>query len=111
MTSEARYETVMISRAKLFSQEDRGDGDPDLLVDGESTTLEKTHFPDAPDISTSRTGYGFDEQRFDSGKAWCLYNVMLVEVKEGVAYRLGVGTVHIDAWAQAKPEKKIVVLG
>lgn len=111
MNSETRYEIIMISRAQNSSQGDRGEGNPDLLVDSEATTLEKTHFPDAPDVNTSRNGYGFDEQRFDSKKPWCLYNIMLVEMREGVAYRLGVGTMHIDAWAQAKPEKKIVVLG
>lgn len=111
LSSEGHYEVVMISRAKNFSQKDRGEGNPDLLVDSEATTLEKTHFPNAPDINTSRNGYGFDEQRFDSNKPWCLYNIMVVQVKEGVAYRVGVGTIHIDAWAQAKPKKKTIVLG
>ena len=112
MNSEARYEVIMISRAKNFSQKDRGggQGNPNLLVDSEATTLEKSHFPNAPDINTSRNGYGFDEQRFDSDKPWCLYNIMLVEMKDDVAYRLGVGTMHIDAWAQAKPVKKTIVL-
>ena len=36
---------------------------------------------------------------------------MLVEWIGEVAYRLGVGTVHIDAWAQAKPRKTIITLG
>lgn len=111
LSSEGHYEIVMISRAKNFSQKDRGEGNPDLLVDSEATTLEKTHFPTAPDINTSRNGYGFDEQRFDSNKPWCLYNIMVVQVKEDVAYRVGVGTIHIDAWAQAKPKKKTIVLG
>lgn len=111
LNSESRYEVIAISRAKNFSQEDRGEGSPDDLVDSEATTLEKSHFPEAPDINSSRNGYGFDEQRFDSNKSWCLYNIMLVEVREGVSYRVGVGTMHIDAWAQAKPEKKIIVLG
>ena len=111
LSSDKRYEVVRISRAKLSSQKDRGKGNPDLLIDSEATTLDKTHFPNAPDINTSRTGYGFDEQRFDSSKLWCLYNIMLVELKEGVAYRIGVGTIHIDAWARAKPEKKAVTLG
>lgn len=111
MKSDNCYEVVRISRAKLFSQKDRGVENPDLLIDSEATTLDKTHFPNAPDINTSRSGYGFDEQRFDSNKPWCMYNIMLVELREGVAYRLGVGRIHIDAWAQAKPEKKTVVLG
>lgn len=72
MSSEVHYEVIMISRAKNFSQADRGEGNPDLLVDNEGTTLEKTLFPDAPDVNTSTTGYGFDEQRFDSNKSWCL---------------------------------------
>ena len=111
LNSEARYEIIRISRAQCTSQADRGEGNPDLLVDSEATTLEITHFPDAPDINTSRNGYGFDEQRFDSKKPWCVYNIMLVEMKEGVAYRVGVGTMHIDAWAQSKREKKTIVLG
>lgn len=111
LSSEAHYEVLMISRTRNFSQKDRGEGNPDLLVDSEATTLEKQHFPDAPHINTSRNGYGFDEQRFDSDKLWCLYNIMVVEMKEGVGYRIGVGKMHIDAWAQARPQKKIVVLG
>ena len=111
MNSEVHYEIIMISRAMNFSQADRGEGNPDLLVDNEATTLEKTHFPDAPDINTSQNGYGFDERRFDSKKPWCLYNIMLIETRDGVAYRLGVGTMHIDAWAQARSEKKVIVLG
>lgn len=111
LSSDKHYEVVRISRAKNFSQKDRGEGNPDLLIDSEATTLDKTHFPNAPDINTSRNGYGFDEQRFDSDKSWCLYNIMLVELREDVAYRVGVGRIHIDAWAQAKPVKKTVVLG
>ncbi|KAL9065495.1 MAG: hypothetical protein Q9161_008200 [Pseudevernia consocians] len=111
MNAETRYEIIMISRAMNISQTDRGEENPDLLVDSEATTLEKTHFPDAPDVNTSQNAYGFDERRFDSRKSWCLYNIMLVEWREGVAYRLGVGTMHIDAWAQAKPEKKTIILG
>ena len=89
MNGETHYEVIMISRAMMFSQADRGEENPDLLVDSEATTLEKTHFPDAPDVSTSRNGYGFDEQRFDSKKPWCLYNIMLIETREDVAYRPG----------------------
>ena len=113
LNSQARYEVVMISRTKITSlQKGRGDGNPDLLVDSEAMTLEKQYFPKEPDINTSRNGYGFDEQRFDAGKMWCLYNIMLVEMmSDGVAYRVGVGTVHIDAWARAGAERKVVVLG
>ena len=113
LNAEARYETIMLSRTKISSlQRGRGDGNPDLLVDSEATTLEKQYFPDRPHVDVSTTGYGFDEQRFDGEKLWCLYNIMIVEVMEGgVAYRVGVGTVHIDAWSRVGAERKVVVLG
>ena len=42
---------------------------------------------------------------------FCVYNVMLVELKDGVAYRLGLGWVHVDAFHQAFPEKKTYCTG
>ena len=104
------YEFVMISRGKIFQQKDRGEGNPDLLVDSEAITMEKTHFPDRPADSFSES-CGFDQQRFDATKPWCIYNIMLVEFIDGVAYRLGVGIMHIDSWARANPKKKIIELG
>lgn len=104
------YEFVMISRGKIFQQKDRGEGNPDLLVDSEAITMEKTYFPDRP-TDTFSDSCGFDRQRFDATKPWCIFNVMLVEFLDGVAYRLGVGIMHIDSWARATPKKKIVELG
>jgi hypothetical protein len=53
--------------------------------------------------STEDADYIFDPNRFDAGKKWCVYNVMLVEWIYGVAYRLGIGRVHLDAFFEAKP--------
>ncbi|KAL8865482.1 MAG: hypothetical protein Q9174_006863, partial [Haloplaca sp. 1 TL-2023] len=92
------YDFIRISRGKLSQQKDRGEVNPEALVDGEATTLEKNFFADRPK-DTALEGVGFDQQWFDAEKSWCVYHVMLVELKEGVAYRLGVGKVHIDAWA------------
>ena len=111
LNTEASYECVMISRSKTFQQKSRGEGNPDLLVDSEATTMEKAHFPDRPNIDTATEGCGFDQQRYDAEKPWCVYNIMLVEWKGEVAYRLGVGRMHIDAWAQANPKRKQIVLG
>ncbi|KAI4281887.1 MAG: hypothetical protein L6R38_003353 [Xanthoria sp. 2 TBL-2021] len=110
LSNDADYQIVMISRTKTFEQETRGEGNPDLLDDSEDVTLEKSYFPDRPAVKISKVG-DCDPRRFDLTKPWCLYNIMLVEWKHGVAYRLGVGKVHIDAWAQARPQKKIIVLG
>lgn len=110
LSHDGDYQIVMISRTKTFEQETRGEGNPDLLDDSEDVTLEKSYFPDRPAVKISKVG-DCDPRRFDLAKPWCLYNIMLVEWKHGVAYRLGVGKVHIDAWAQARPQKKIIVLG
>ncbi|KAI4198196.1 MAG: hypothetical protein LQ350_005432 [Teloschistes chrysophthalmus] len=105
------YDFIRISRTRTWEQDDRGEEDPDLLNDSEAITLEKSYFPDRPDMKTSSNAYACDPRRFDLTKPWCLYNIMFVEWKEGVAYRIGVGQMHIDAWAQANPKTKNVVLG
>ena len=106
---DSPYALIMISRCKLENQESRGEGNPDLLVDSEATTMEEQCFPDRPHIDTH--GGHFDQQRYDSEKPWCLYNIMLVEWIDDVAYRLGVGKMHIDAWAGAEATRKIITLG
>lgn len=60
---------------------------------------------------SSEPEFAFDHTRYDAEKLFCVYNVLLVEWKDGVAYRLGLGWVHIDAFHQAFPEKKLIVLG
>jgi hypothetical protein len=40
----------------------------------------------------------FDQDKYDAGKVWPLYNVLAVEWVGGVAYRRGVGKVHVDAF-------------
>lgn len=108
-SKDSPYAIVMISRCKGSDQESRGEGNPDLLVDSEATTMEEQCFPDRPHIDT---GVGeFDQQRYDGKKPWCMYNIMLVEWINDVAYRLGVGKMHIDAWAQDKATRKIITLG
>ena len=108
-SKDSPYALVMISRCKLDDQKSRGEGNPDLLVDSEATTMEEQCFPDRPHIDTG--GGPFDQQRYDGEKPWCMYNIMLVEWINDVAYRLGVGKMHIDAWAQAEATRKIITLG
>lgn len=42
--------------------------------------------------------FEFDEARFWIDSPWCVYNVMMIEVKEAISYRIGIGKVHIDAF-------------
>ncbi|KAK5656477.1 hypothetical protein OQA88_4860 [Cercophora sp. LCS_1] len=53
----------------------------------------------------------FDQAAYDQNICWCLYNVLLVEWVEGIAYRVGIGYVHIDAFDSASPEWMTVGLG
>ena len=108
-SEKSPYALVMISRCKLPDQEFRGEDNPDLLVDSEATTMQVQCFPDRPHIDTG--GGHFDQQRYDGQKPWCMYNVMLMEWIDDVAYRLGVGKMHIDAWAQAEATRKIIIFG
>ncbi|KAL8658661.1 MAG: hypothetical protein Q9202_007489 [Teloschistes flavicans] len=105
------YDFVRLSRTTTTDQNERGEDDPDLLDDSEAVTLEKAYFPDRPDVNRPKKMTDCDPRRFDLTKPWCLYTIMFVEWKDRVAYRIGVGKMHIDAWAQAGPQKKTVVLG
>jgi hypothetical protein len=53
----------------------------------------------------------FDRTEFDASKPWCFYDVMLIEWKDGVAYREGIGVCHIDAFRRANPVVRRIVLG
>lgn len=103
------YNLINLSRTKKREQQGRGEGNPDLLVDEDDVTMEKQSFPDRPDVEKASDSSACDQRRYDTEKIWCLYNVILVEWIGEVAYRLGIGTVHIDAWAQAKPKKTITL--
>ncbi|MCJ1248404.1 hypothetical protein MMC30_005621 [Trapelia coarctata] len=52
----------------------------------------------------------FDHSVFDAYKVWPLYNVLLVERRDGIVYRLGLGKIHIDAFDPVA-ERKDIVLG
>lgn len=53
---------------------------------------------------------GFNSGRYNKYKPWPLYNVMMIERNGGIAYRLGLGIIHIHAFIQAGPEEKLIVL-
>lgn len=52
----------------------------------------------------------WNHKRFQQ-KFYSLYTVLLVEMKEGIAYRIGIGEVHIDAFHAANPVWEEVRLG
>jgi hypothetical protein len=38
-------------------------------------------------------------------------NVMWIRRKDGIAYRVGVGQIHLDAWRQSNPAGERILLG
>lgn len=52
----------------------------------------------------------WDRRRFQD-KFYPLYRILLVEMREGIAYRIGIGKVHIDAFHAANAEWEEVRLG
>ena len=53
----------------------------------------------------------YDPRRYEREKYYPFYNVLAVQWKEGVAYRMGIGQIHVDAFIYAKPEWRLVILG
>jgi hypothetical protein len=53
----------------------------------------------------------FDNKIFDSSICWCLYNVMMVEWKDGVGVRLGIGKIHIHAFDAVAAKSREILLG
>jgi hypothetical protein len=42
----------------------------------------------------------FDGQIYVKDIPWCVYNVMLIETKDGISQRVGLGKVHVNAFLQ-----------
>lgn len=51
----------------------------------------------------------FDQHKYDKKKYWCLYNALMIEWRDGIAYRLGIGYFHVDAFDSVASEKLITL--
>ncbi|KAH7067971.1 heterokaryon incompatibility protein-domain-containing protein [Paraphoma chrysanthemicola] len=80
-------------------------------VDADDVTMETANFDELPSAQEAKWGLCFDRQRYDAFKPFCLYEFLVVEWNEGVASRIGIGKIHIDAWAQEHPKEKLITLG
>lgn len=103
-------DVIALLKTKLSGQP-CGEKHTDNIDDSEDVSMDFAQFPDEPSKAKVNDGCGFDRRRFDFHKPWCLYNIMLVEWKDGIAYRCGVGTCHIDAFAQAERKRRLITLG
>ena len=52
----------------------------------------------------------YDPRRYQPNKYYPFYKVLLIEYKAGVAHRLGIGQVHVDAFHHAQPDERLVAL-
>jgi len=82
-------------------------------VDEDDVTTETNFFPDEVSNEDAQWGLPFDRQRYDAYKPFCLYEVLVVRWDGSVAYRIGIGKIHIDAWAKLEDtaKKKTIMLG
>jgi hypothetical protein len=98
---------IKLSQTALTSGRDDPSWDP--------VTESYIGVPGAPAINpqpnTGQDDELFDPQYYDANICWCLYNVLMVEWQGNVAYRLGIGLVHIHAFDAAEPVKKRLLLG
>ena len=53
----------------------------------------------------------YDPRRYEREKYYPFYNVLVVQWRDGIAYRQGIGQVHVDAFERVGPEMQLVVLG
>lgn len=54
----------------------------------------------------------FSYDQYDCTRKWCAYNVLMVTWKDNVAFRIGVGKVHVDAFDMSKSLKtRMIYLG
>lgn len=51
----------------------------------------------------------FDRAQFEE-RDWCLLNVMMVERRDGIGERLGVGFIHEDVWVENSPQELFIRL-
>jgi hypothetical protein len=51
----------------------------------------------------------FDTSHYKYTKCWA-YNIMLVEWTGNFAMRVGIGQIHVDAWATARSSTKMIAM-
>jgi hypothetical protein len=59
--------------------------------------------------SINETGW-FDEDVYDRGRPWCMFNVLLLMHENGIAYRSAIGRIHVDAFLSQGAEYETIEL-
>lgn len=53
----------------------------------------------------------YDPRRYQPNKYYPFFKILLVEWTDGIAYRLGIGQMHVDAFLHAQPHRRVFSLG
>ena len=100
-------EFVCLSRRR-YNQMDHGTAPQSPEDDFKNIPNRVTLYP--YERSTGAIEAEFDCRRYNRHKSWPLYNVMMIEWDKGVASRVAIGTMHVTAFVQAKPTRKVITL-
>ena len=112
IVSSQKYENVCLSRRRSdgsssLDNDFRG-SPPPALDDFKDIPGRVTLYPVGTSLATERLTY--DPRRYNKQKPWPLYNVMLIRREKDIAFRVAVGLIHVTAFVQAQPVKKIITL-
>jgi Heterokaryon incompatibility protein (HET) len=105
--SNQKYEIVCLSRRRS-DYDVRGFPPPTPEDDFKDTPGHVTIYPVGESLQVARMTY--DPRRYNMHKPWPLYNVMLIRREKDVAYRVAIGLMHVTAFLQAQPVKKLITL-
>jgi hypothetical protein len=108
-----KHEFIRLSRTHLVSDSTRYHTYPpdwDEFESSSDETLEELFGLDLDDDdeyevfndTNTEDNVTFDGQVYIKDIPWCVYNVMLVETKDGISQRVGLGKVHINAFLEDK---------
>src|SRR6266498_3241910 len=98
--STGLHDFIKISQITLA----HGRSDPAWNENTERYSGEPGHPPINPRPPLNAEDELFDPNRYDLNICWCLYNVVMIEWQDDVAYRVGIGQVHIHAFDKASPQ-------
>lgn len=105
--SAGLHEFIKLSQTTLS----HGESDPAWDESTERYSGEPGHLSINPRSPLDAEDEPFDPSCYDLNICWCFYNVLMIEWQDSVAYRVGIGQVHIHAFDNASPQWHKMVLG
>ena len=100
-------EFVCLSRRR-YNQLDNGPCPEGTEEEFKNIPHQVTLYPYFPSAESALDD--FDHRRYNRYKPWPLYNVMMIGWHNGVASRIAIGVLHITAFLQKKPIRKLIRL-